>query len=267
VDKEVFNIDYLRKEAYHNKTYLPVLVDYKDREEKRFGVAEQKELEKEVNITSVKSYHSISTFSAKLSFEGINKTFKTLIEKPEIKKIWRDKKVKVCLYGHGTHCAGIAAETDAASSEPYPAPTPIPTLTVTPTPPSSSEFSMPFHTGENIEQKVLYSLLLTFFLQCKTVYREPLILPAIALISFDISFKLALIFISSLAAFLFSTSSLLANLVDSAFIKLDLSSILPDVSFNSAEILLTSTVLRTLETYAYMNAEPNINPNITDRMT
>jgi len=85
----------LIREGYCNLTYLPVLVDYKDKEGKVFGVAEQKELEKEVNITIVKSYHAIPTFSAKLSFEGINKTFKTLIERPEIKKIWLDKKVKV----------------------------------------------------------------------------------------------------------------------------------------------------------------------------
>ena len=95
LDKELFNIDYLIREGYCNLTYLPVLVDYKDKEGKVFGVAEQKELEKEVNITIVKSYHEIPTFSAKLSFEGINKTFKTLIERPEIKKIWLDKKVKV----------------------------------------------------------------------------------------------------------------------------------------------------------------------------
>ena len=95
LDKELFNIDYLIREGYCNLTYLPVLVDYKDKEGKVFGVAEQKELEKEVNITIVKSYHAIPTFSAKLSFEGINKTFKTLIERPEIKKIWLDKKVKV----------------------------------------------------------------------------------------------------------------------------------------------------------------------------
>jgi len=206
LDKELFNIDYLIKEGYCNLTYLPVLVDYK---EKVFGVAEQKELEKEVNITIVKSYRLVPTFSAKISFESINRTFKTLVERPEIRKIWLDKKVKVSLYdsvpligapelwksgyngsgleiaildtgiddthpdlddlddnpatydpkvirkadftddgttedlyGHGTHCAGIAAGTGAASSEPYPTPTP----TVTPTPtPASSEFSMPIH--------------------------------------------------------------------------------------------------------------------------
>ena len=222
VDKELFNIDYLIREEYCNLTYMPVLVDYKDEEEKIFGVAEQKELEKEVNITIVKSYRSIPTFSAKLSFEGINETFKTLVERPEIKKIWLDKKVHASLYdsvpligapelwnsgyngsgleiaildtgvddthpdlddlddnpatydpkviskvdftdddttedlyGHGTHCAGIAAGTGVAPSEPYPTPTPVTTPTVTPTPPSSSEFSMHLRTGENFqEQKV-----------------------------------------------------------------------------------------------------------------
>ncbi|MHC1571673.1 MAG: S8 family serine peptidase [Methanosarcinales archaeon] len=98
VDKELFNIDYLVREQYCNLAYLPVLIDYNNKEEKRLGAAEQKELEKEVNITIIKSYHSIPTFSAKLSFEGINKTFKTLVERPEIKKIWLDKKVKASLY-------------------------------------------------------------------------------------------------------------------------------------------------------------------------
>jgi len=96
VDKELFNIDYLIEEEYYNKTYLPVLVDYK--EERAFGATEEKELEKEVNITIVKNYHAIPTFSAKLSFESINETFKTLVERPEIKKIWLDKKVKASLY-------------------------------------------------------------------------------------------------------------------------------------------------------------------------
>jgi subtilisin family serine protease len=221
VDKELFNIDYLIREEYCNLTYLPVLVDYKDKEEKVFGVAEQKELEKDVNITIVKSYRAIPTFSAKLSFEGINETFKTLVERPEIKKIWLDKKVKASLYdsvpligapelwergykgsglkiaildtgiddthpdlddldddpvtfdpkvivkndftddettedlyGHGTHCAGIAAGTGAASSAPYPTPTPVPTPTHTPAPPPSSGLSVPLYTGENLEQKV-----------------------------------------------------------------------------------------------------------------
>jgi len=96
VDKELFNIDYLIKEDYYNLTYLSVLIDYK--KERKLGVTELEELEKEINITVVKNYRSIPTFSAKLSYEGINETFKTLVEKPEIKKIWLDKKVHASLY-------------------------------------------------------------------------------------------------------------------------------------------------------------------------
>lgn len=100
LDKELFNIDYLIEESYCNQTDLPVLIDYVEtKRERRVDILELRErFGNKANTTVLESYRSIPTFSAKISYEGINKTFKVLTERPDVKKIWLDKKVKITLY-------------------------------------------------------------------------------------------------------------------------------------------------------------------------
>ncbi|MHC1593534.1 MAG: S8 family serine peptidase [Methermicoccaceae archaeon] len=99
MDTELFNIDYLIEEGYCNMSYLPVLIDYK--KEGITGideVASIKRLEESDHITMGRTYTSVSTFSAKLSVEGIEETVETLEKTPEIEKIWLDRKVSTSLY-------------------------------------------------------------------------------------------------------------------------------------------------------------------------
>ncbi|MEA3281692.1 MAG: S8 family serine peptidase, partial [Euryarchaeota archaeon] len=100
LDRELFNIDYLIEESYYNQTDLPVLIDYMETKmERRGDILELRErFGNEANMTVLKSCRSTPTFSAKISYEGIDKTFKVLTERPDVKKIWLDKKVKITLY-------------------------------------------------------------------------------------------------------------------------------------------------------------------------
>jgi len=183
LDIELFNIDYLIEEGYHEQTHLPLLIVYKP----DIGSKKIQSIEDQIMAVgqSVKKYPNFFTIATRLPVKNIGSSFKTLV-KQDVEKIWLDRKVSVSLsesvpligapslwaagytgagvkiaildtgiddthpdlddidddpgtidpkviaavnfsddstamdlHGHGTHCAGIAAGTGAASSSLY----------------------------------------------------------------------------------------------------------------------------------------------------
>ncbi|MHC1570747.1 MAG: S8 family serine peptidase, partial [Methermicoccaceae archaeon] len=99
MDTELFNIDYLIDEGYCNMSYLPVLIDYK--KDGIMGISEMtpvKELERGGQMSIVRTYASVPTFSARLSVDSVKESGEALEKSPQIERIWLDKKVHASLY-------------------------------------------------------------------------------------------------------------------------------------------------------------------------
>jgi len=110
LDKELFNIDYLIEQGYHEMAYLPVIVSVTGKPNKNVGWSgirdiersaqtlnsievEVEDLEGEVTMNSPR----LSILTAKLPVDTIEKSTKVLLERPDVKKIWLDKKNQVSL--------------------------------------------------------------------------------------------------------------------------------------------------------------------------
>jgi len=91
LDMELFNVDYLIREDYHELAYLPVLVSSKE----LVGVRGLDTIENSIAAVadSFDAYPWLSTVATQLSLETVSNAYQTLLELDVVEKVWLDRKV------------------------------------------------------------------------------------------------------------------------------------------------------------------------------